>query len=36
LLVFAVVSLPVQRAFRDPAQQDKWRAGLGITCVLGH
>jgi hypothetical protein len=30
-LVFAVVSLPVYRSVRDPAQQDRWRAGAGVT-----
>ncbi len=35
VLVFAVVSLPVYRDFRNPVQQDRWRAGVGITYVLG-
>jgi hypothetical protein len=35
VLVFAVVSVPVQRSFRDPVQQDRWRAGFGVTYVFG-
>ena len=35
VLVFAVVSLPVYRSFRDAVQQDRWRVGLGLTCVFG-
>jgi hypothetical protein len=35
VLIFAVVSLPVYRSFRDPVQQDRGRVGAGVTYVFG-
>jgi len=34
LLLFALVSVPVARSFRDPLQQDRWRVGTGVTYLF--
>ena len=34
-LLFFLVSIPVARDFNDPAEQDRWRAGMGFVQLFG-
>ena len=35
VLLFAMTSFPIAQAYADPAQQDRWRVGLGAILLLG-
>lgn len=36
LLVFALCSIPVWQSYRNPADEDRWRVGGGVTWLFGH
>ena len=35
VLLFALCSVPVWQSYRNPADEDRWRAGAGVTWLFG-
>jgi len=35
LLVFALCSIPLWQSYRNPADEDRWRVGAGVTWLFG-